>query len=331
MGYSKEVYQAAAAVLAEQKSSAERLAETHRTELYSAYPRAQQIEQALASTAVSAARAVLAGGNVKELLGRLKERNQALQKELDGILLQAGLPRDYLEPHYTCPRCSDTGYVDGHMCACLKKRLRMEAYKSLNVLTPLSLSTFESFQLGYYSDQPDASGHSERGAMARVLDICMTYAQNFSLRSSNLIMMGGTGLGKTHLSLAIANAAIEKGFGVVYASVNNIVSRLEREHFGRDEDLSTGSLLLDCDLLILDDLGTEFRTAFSISEIYNIINTRQMVQRPTIISTNLTMKEIEDRYSERFASRILGGYVRLPFCGRDVRLQKRMRTADRNS
>ena len=260
-------------------------------------------------------------------MNRLKEHNQALQRELDGLLQEAGLPKDYLEPRYACPRCSDTGYVDGRMCDCLKKRLRAEAYRSLNTLTPLSLSTFETFSLDYYSEQADASGRSERGAMARVLDICMTYAQNFSLRSSNLILMGGTGLGKTHLSLAIANAAIEKGFGVVYGSVNNIVSKLEREHFGREEETDTGSLLLDCDLLILDDLGTEFRTAFAVAEIYNIVNTRQMAQRPTIISTNLTMKEIEERYTERFASRILGGYVRLPFCGRDVRLQKRMRRA----
>lgn len=137
--------------------------------------------------------------------------------------------------------------------------------------------------------------------MTRVLDVCMTYAQNFSLHSSNLILMGGTGLGKTHLSLAIANTAIAKGFGVVYSSVNNIVAKLEREHFGREEENDTSSLLLDCDLLILDDLGTEFRTAFSVAEIYNIVNTRQMAQRPTIISTNLTMKEIEERYTERFA------------------------------
>ncbi len=327
MGYSKEVYQAAIAALAEERANAEQLAQTHRTELYSAFPRAEEIERELASTAISAARAVLRGADAKERLSRLKEHNQSLQGELDSLLQRAGLPRDYLEPHYACPNCSDTGYVDGRMCGCLKKRLRTEAYKNLNALTPLSLSTFETFNLNYYSDQPDASGRSERGAMTRVLDICMTYAKNFSMRSSSLIMMGGTGLGKTHLSLAIANAAIEKEYGVVYGSVNNIISKLEREHFGREEETSTGPLLLDCDLLILDDLGTEFRTAFAVSEIYNIVNTRQMAQRPTIISTNLTMKEIEERYTERFASRILGGYVRLPFCGRDVRLQKRMRRA----
>ena len=256
VGYSKEVYLAAATALSEQKARAEQEAEAHRTELYSAFPRAGQIERELASTAITAARAVLGGANAKEHLSRLKERNQALQKELDGLLEQAGLPKDFLEPHYACSYCSDTGYVDGHMCSCLKKRLRAEAYKSLNALTPLSLSTFETFSLDYYSEQPEASGRSERGTMTRVLDVCMTYAQNFSLHSSNLILMGGTGLGKTHLSLAIANTAIAKGFGVVYSSVNNIVAKLEREHFGREEENDTSSLLLDCALLILDDLGT---------------------------------------------------------------------------
>lgn len=137
MGYSKEVYLAAATALSEQKARAEQEAEAHRTELYSAFPRAGQIERELASTAITAARAVLGGANAKEHLSRLKERNQALQKELDGLLEQAGLPKDFLEPHYACSYCSDTGYVDGHMCSCLKKRLRAEAYKSLNALTPL--------------------------------------------------------------------------------------------------------------------------------------------------------------------------------------------------
>lgn len=136
MGYSKEVYLAAATALSEQKARAEQEAEAHRTELYSAFPRAGQIERELASTAITAARAVLGGANAKEHLSRLKERNQALQKELDGLLEQAGLPKDFLEPHYACSYCSDTGYVDGHMCSCLKKRLRAEAYKSLNALTP---------------------------------------------------------------------------------------------------------------------------------------------------------------------------------------------------
>jgi DNA replication protein DnaC len=241
------------------------------------------------------------------------------------LLKAAGHGEDYLEPHYSCKLCGDTGYVDGRMCDCMKKLLRTEAYHRLNTLTPLSLSTFESFSLNYYPDTAGENGSkSPRSVMASVLNNCKNYAAGFSLSSPNLIMQGGTGLGKTHLSLAIANTAIQKGFGVVYCSVNNIITKLEREHFGRD-DGDTDRMLLECDLLILDDLGTEFKSSFSSAEIYNIVNTRLMSQKPTIISTNLSIQELQDRYTERFASRIMGNYVRVTFCGRDNRLQKLMR------
>lgn len=329
MGYGKEVYASAKRMMAERRTRAEKEADTHRQELYTAYPRAQEIERALARTAIAAAKTVLSGGNVKQQLENLRHNNLTLQQELAALIKQAGLPADFLEPHYSCTNCQDTGYIDGKMCGCMKKLLREEAYHNLNRLTPLALSTFESFDLNYYSEEKDASGRSPRRIMERVLDVCMTYARNFSQESSNLIMMGGTGLGKTHLSLAIASAAIQKGFGVVYGSSNNIIAKLEREHFNRDEDIGTSQLLLECDLLILDDLGTEFRNAYAVSEIYNMINTRQMSKRPTIISTNLTMAELQNLYSERFASRILGGYVRLSFAGSDVRLEKRIRQNSR--
>ena len=163
--------------------------------------------------------------------------------------------------------------------------------------------------------------------MEKILFNCMDYAKNFSFSSPNIIMMGSTGLGKTHLSLAIARAVIDKGFGVVYGSVNNLIDKLEREHFGRDEESSTRQSLMDCYLLILDDLGTEFRTAFSVAEVYNLINTRQMTRRPTIISTNLTMKELEAAYTNRFTSRIIADYVRCLFQGDDIRQKKRMQGA----
>ena len=165
--------------------------------------------------------------------------------------------------------------------------------------------------------------------MERILFNCMDYAKHFSASSPNLIMMGSTGLGKTHLSLAIARVVIEKGFGVVYGSVNNLIDKLEREHFGREEESSTRQSLMECDLLILDDLGTEFRTAFSSAELYNLVNTRQMAHRPTIISTNLTMRELESAYSSRFTSRIIADYVRCLFTGEDIRQKKRMQGASR--
>lgn len=326
MGYSKEVYNSAMSIMNERRSHADEELQEHKTAFFSVYPRAAQIEQILSSTAIAAAKAVLGGKDVKEQLTKLKASNLALQSELKGYLKDAQLPDDYLQPHYQCSLCGDTGFIDGKMCNCLKKLLRIEAYRRLNALTPLSLSTFESFSLKYYNDESEnANGIPPKRQMDGVLRYCRNYAENFSLHSSSIIMQGGTGLGKTHLSLSIANMAIDKGYGVIYGSAQNMVTNLERERFSHDENSNdTNRLLLSCDLLILDDLGTEFATSFVNAAIYNIVNTRLMAQKPTIISTNLSTHELEQRYTERFVSRVIGSYVLLRFCGKDVRQQKRM-------
>jgi DNA replication protein DnaC len=323
LGYSREIYNAVNLILSERRKKAENEASERKTAFYQHCPKAREIESLLSTTAIAAAKAVLGGSNTKEQLMRLRANNLALQSEFNTLLTADGHAKDYLDPHYFCSLCGDTGYIDGRMCGCMKKLLQSEAYRRLNALTPLSLSTFESFSLDYYSDTAENNSYkSPRQIMSDTLNYCIYYAEKFSINSSNLIMTGGTGLGKTHISLAIANIAIQKGFGVVYCSVNNLITKLEREHFGRD-DGDTNQMLLECDLLILDDLGTEFKNAFSCAEIYNIVNTRLMSQKPTIISTNLSTSELLDFYSERFTSRIIGSYRRIPFVGKDVRQQKR--------
>ena len=326
MGYGKEVYQSAITLLNEKRQRENEEAEERKNVFYTMYPRAQEIQRLLSSTAIQAARAVLNGGNTAEQLKQLKEHNLALQKEFQDLLRQAGLPENYLEPHYCCEKCQDTGYIDGRMCQCLKELLRKEAYRRLNEMTPLSLCTFDSFSLEYYPETAEnANGVSPKRQMENVFRYCKNYSQNFSLSSPSLILQGGTGLGKTHLSLSIASEVIDKGYGVIYGSSQNIATTLERERFSRDSDDETNRLLLGCDLLILDDLGTEFSTSFVEAAVYNIINTRLMAQRPTIISTNLSFLEMQKRYSERFVSRIIGSYIRLQFYGKDVRQQKRMK------
>lgn len=328
MGYGKEVYEAARQVLELRRRKAESEAARRRQELYRRYPRSRAIEQELASTAVNAARAVLNGSNAAAQLTALKESNLKLQRELAALLEQAGVEQDYLETAYACPECKDTGYIDGRMCSCMKQLLRKEAFERLNRLSPLGLSTFQSFSLDYYSDTPPREGYpSSRSRLERIFHYCQQYAADFTLSSPNLLMQGPTGLGKTHLSLAIARVVIDKGYGVIYGSAQNMVSKLEKERFGysRGSEENSEQLLIDCDLLILDDLGTEFATAFSTSAIYNIINSRMLSAKPTIISTNLCIREMEKMYSERFASRIMGGYQRLEFFGQDVRQIKSLR------
>ena len=324
MGYGKDVYQAVMEKLNLQRVAAEQESRRRRDDFYAACPRAAEIERMLSHTAVQAAKAVLGSGNSGEILAKLKENNLALQEERRQLLASAGLPEDYLQPHYQCPKCEDTGYIDGRMCSCLKELLRKEAYRRLNDSTPLSLCTFDSFSLSYYPDTSDSPDRpSPRAQIGKSLSYCRRYAANFSPDSPSLLMQGGTGLGKTHLSLSIANEAIERGFGVIYGSTQNLASSLEKERFRRDSDDETNQMLLSCDLLILDDLGTEFSTSFIDAAIYNIVNTRLMSKRPTIISTNLSLREMETRYTERFVSRIIGSYIRLFFYGSDVRQQRR--------
>jgi DNA replication protein DnaC len=323
-GYDREVYESANRILRERRRTAELQAEKKRAVFYSVCPEAQELERSLAKTAVSAAKAVLGGKNAKEQLERIHEQNRFLQSQLQELLSSVHMTAQDLEPAYQCKKCRDTGYVDGRMCSCFKKLLKEEAYRRLNALTPLSLSTFEGFSLDFYPEQPKLdSGKSPRSIMREIFANCKKYAETFSPSSSqNLIMQGATGLGKTHLSLAIANEVLQRGFGVVYCSVNNLMTKLENEHFGREENGDSSSLLESCDLLILDDLGTEFRSSFSVAAVYNIVNTRLLLRRPTIISTNLSMRELQERYSDRFASRITGNYVRLMFVGHDNRMQK---------
>lgn len=332
MGYSSSVYKAAADRLAERRLNAEKAADRRRAEIYAELPRTKELEQGIASSGIRAARAVLGGGDVKSEMQKLREENLAMQQELRELLAANGYPEDVFEPQYECKRCNDTGYYDQNgrtlVCPCMKQTLVACACEELNRSAPLSLCTFENFSLDYYSRTVDpVRGVSPYSQMDNILYFCRNYADNFKNDSQSLLFCGGTGLGKTHLSLAIANVVIKRGYGVIYASAPSILRELERLFFGREKDNSLFDLLCSCDLLIMDDLGTELMTKFTVSQIYNIFNSRLLANRPTIISTNLSVKELEDMYTYRFVSRVVGETERLDFIGSDIRIKKR-RNAD---
>ncbi len=320
MAYSPKILKEAEAHLEKIRKEKIQESETRKKILYQRFKRAAEIDMLLSKTAICAAKSVLEGANAKEELLKLKKSNFSLQKELNDILNSAGLPLDYLEIKYNCSYCNDTGYINGKICNCLKKTIKQLAYEKLNKLSPLSLSTFESFNLSYYPRELTSNGIEPRAKMEKIFKFCKDYAYNFSKDSKNLFMQGATGLGKTHLSLAIASTVIDIGYNVIYTSTPSIISKLEKERFNHinSEDNSENHLI-ECDLLILDDLGTEFQTSFSNATVYNIINTRIMYRRPTIISTNLSAKEIQNSYSQRLVSRIMGNYIRLYFLGHDIR------------
>lgn len=253
---------------------------------------------------------------VQTKIDELKEYNLGAQRMAKTLLRQNGYPEDYLDIHYTCPICNDTGFCNGRYCECLKKLHGKLSADELNKNAQLKLSSFDTFSLTYYKGE-------EYQVMKRILEFTEQYAHSFTPSSESILMFGGTGLGKTHLSLAIANKVLEKGFSVVYDSVINILRNIEREHFSRDHSSENIDLVMNTDLLILDDLGTEYETPFYNSTIYNIINSRLNSGRPVIISTNLDFRGLRNRYEERVVSRIVSVYKCLEFKGEDVRLQKR--------
>lgn len=328
MGYNEKTKRRAADVLRGRKLSAESKAEQRRERIYNEIPEARQFEAQLSVLGTGAARTFIKGGDVETALTKLKNESLRIQSEYEKLLLAHGYTLSDLEPHYFCEKCGDTGYCEQDnktvMCDCLKTAMTEAACEELNRNSPLKLSTFEDFNLKYYSmDIDDRYPRSPYDQMSKILAYCKSYAADFSLNSPNLFMRGKTGLGKTHLSLAIANEVIKKGYGVIYAPAPKIVSALEKEQFAREKVVSDENVFEDCDLLIVDDLGTEFSTQFSKTALYNLFNDRLLSGKPVIINTNCELTELEELYSQRFVSRIMGEAVRLDFFGTDVRILKK--------
>ncbi len=319
--YKKDVYEKASAVLLKRQSDAVERAEEQKEKFYTICPQARDLEFELKSTYSKIAVAVMRGGNVKEELQKLRDKNLQTQTSYNLLLAQFGLVKEDVSPKFVCSKCDDKGNIDGRMCICHRELLTQIAYDELNRNTPLDECGFEKFSTEYYKNIPAEQARK----MVNILNYCKTYAQNFSTSSPSLLFQGGTGLGKTHLSLSIAKEVIGKGFGVIYGSVQNFAVAIEKERFEQSDENDTNNMLCSCDLLILDDLGTEFSSSYTISVIYNIINTRIMKKLPTLISTNLSAPELEKRYSERLISRLFGSYNLLGFVGQDIRtFKKRM-------
>ena len=325
MSYSKEVVKIAREKLSERRMSAIHYADIRREKIYKKIPRISEIESELSEIGAQVSLCILKGERGSEEVAAFSQRSLDLQEEETNLLYQNDSSPEALLPQFNCKKCNDTGYVelDGRtvLCGCYKKLLTDTACEQLSAVSPLKLSTFESFRLENYSDRPDSQGRIPRDRMSKIFNYCRDYADTFSTDSKSILMRGSTGLGKTHLSLAIANEVLRKGFSVVYVSAPDIIHKLEREHFsgnyeGEEDSFKT---LMDCDLLIIDDLGTEFKTQFSVSAIYNIFNSRHLGSKPIIMNTNLPFADLEDVYSARFTSRVMGCCDDLEFIGADLR------------
>lgn len=330
MAYSKAIYDKALEIIKKRKNDAEITSAERRNELSLKYPEFALIENELAKTGREIIGAyALPKDKINERLGEIRKKNGELREARKDLLKALGFSEDYLDIKYTCSECEDTGFIEERdetrgvsygtrLCNCHTELLKKLATEQMARSTPLELSSFEDFDLNYYS-KTEENGEAPYFAMQQVYKSCISYAKNFDLESQSLYFFGRTGLGKTHLSLAIANEAIKKGYNVVYGSVIGFLNKMEHEKFGRAETFETEDILIDADLLILDDLGAEFQTAYTTSALYNIINSRIARGVPTIISSNLNIKEMKSRYPESVASRIIGNFATVEFIGSDIR------------
>lgn len=262
--------------------------------------------------------------DLKERLAALEKDNLDIQMRRAELLVEKGWPVEYLDDIYSCPKCRDTGVYEGGVCTCLEKLYNKELTKELGTLLQHGDESFERFDLNYYDAAP-VNGVSPRETMTMVLGACRKFADNFPAVSANLLFQGGTGLGKTYLSACIARVVAGKGYSVCYDSAVAALEAFETQKFSRDPEAGEAAnvrvrRMLDCDLMILDDLGTEMISSVSTSALYTLLNTRLVNGKKIIISTNCSDEELQKKYTPQIYSRIKGEFLRLPFVGRDIRL-----------
>ena len=334
MAYEQNVLRRAAERLEDQRRRREEAQNARRREIYAAIPRVAEIDRQLRRTIVDIIAASLRQGNDPvPAIGAVRDKNLDLQAERADLLVAHGYPADALDDKPACPKCSDTGWRGAVMCECLKSLCAQEQIKELSKLLDLGEQSFDTFSLDVYSPSPwRGSGISPRENMEMVYEICLNYAQKFGrFYFNNLFLSGAPGLGKTFLSACIARTVSENGFSVVYDTAVNIFSRFEDRKFSRDaedtrEARDETRRYLSCDLLILDDLGSEMTTPFVQSALYTLINSRPTADRRTVISSNLSMEDVRRRYAPQIASRLEGEYRVLPFFGEDIRLLRKQRS-----
>ena len=323
MAYSLEVVRRAKQRLAQAKEDRESENRQHLAEAYRRVPRIRQIDLELRRTMAEAAQAAFRqGSDGRELLEQVRIRNLELQQER-AILALEHFEEGYLDETPICENCGGSGYVGSTMCECLRELCRQEQKKEVSILSG-SKESFSQFRLEYYPDQIDPKyGASPRMIMERNFRVCRSYAMTFGPGAGNLLFVGGTGLGKTFLSACIARTVADRGYSVVYETASHLFSKLEQAKFApSEESRREAARFLDCDLLIVDDLGTEMPGQFVTAALYSLLNDRILAGKPMVISTNLNVDEMHKRYSPQIASRLHGGFQRLTFVGEDIRVLK---------
>ena len=324
MKYSKTAYYQAEDAISKRRIAAEAVQKQHFSEIAAISPKIIDVDRKIKGLNFELLKAITKKSDTVtagEMVMQIKENNLKSHKEKAEILEQLGYPTDYLDTKYTCEKCKDTGYSDGIMCSCMEKLLAEFDFEEKAASCEIALHDFDEFRLSYY---PVGNGNNgdedDRTKMSQNLDRCIRYANEFSSKSNSIFMIGNTGLGKTFLCSCIAKKVIEKGNTVIFRSAMKAFEDALAEHYGKRTGDTLGELQR-ADLVILDDLGSEYGSQ-SDPILYQILNERINSRKPTIISTNLSIQQIYDRYNERIVSRLFGEFEPMKFVGNDIRLEK---------
>lgn len=296
-------------------------------EVYEKVPRINEIDNELQKTGISISKALIKGvDNPEKTIESFKSKLDQLKQERAILLTENNIPLQYLDDNFTCNQCKDTGFVSsGQKCRCFKQQLITKAYNMSNLSNVLKKENFQHFNLDLFSDEPvEGQSLTPKQNMMNILNICEGFTFNFEEdNEENLLFYGETGLGKTFLTNCIAKALLDKGKIVIYQTSFKLLEILEDLRFKNNNDKEKYNLLFEADLLIIDDLGTEMTNTFTNSELFNIINSRLLSNKKTIVSTNLSPMEMMTRYDDRIFSRLFSKFTVLHFFGKDLRWETR--------
>ncbi|MDY5626196.1 MAG: ATP-binding protein [Clostridia bacterium] len=292
--------------------------------LYNAHPRLKEIDTEISLTALRCARKIAdKSRTVEDVSAEMMETLNRLKAEREAYIAKNNIDPSYINPRYSCEICKDTGYVNGKMCKCLKSRLVQKLYERSNMSEENKKCTFSKFKLGFYSDKDENNlGISPLENIKEVLIACKKYCENFSKSKQGIYISGNAGVGKTYLSCCIANYLISRGNTVLYQTAYRLFGFLEDYKFMRVDRTESAQLydyIYNCDMLIIDDLGTEFSTSFAKAAFFDLINTRAENKKSTVINSNLSLTELESAYSMRVKSRINSSFLLLHIFGDDIR------------